>query len=111
MELTIAILIIAFVVAVCFGLFVWDASKKTRCLAESVEQQKPRISLPVDSSVYTFVVDSQLTAEEWQTIFNAGWEFVTCNTEEYDTYAGCYPEAPKIHRTRWHYVFRKNLNK
>lgn len=107
----IIVFVILIVFGVIFGMFVSDASQKTRCLAESVEQQKPRISLPVDSNVYTFAVDSQLTAEEWQTIFNAGWEFVTCNTEEYDTYAGCWPEAPKIHRTRWHYVFRKNLNK
>ena len=65
------------------------------------------VSPPSDSSVYTFKTDSELKAEEWEMLFNAGWEFVTSNTDTYTDYLGDFPEAPKVTRTSWHYVFRK----
>ena len=68
---------------------------------------KPRVSPPSDSSVYTFKTDSKLKVEEWKFLINAGWGFVTSNTETYTDYAGCYPEAPEFTKTCWHYVFRK----
>ena len=60
---------------------------------------EPRVSPPSDSSVYTFKTDSELKAEEWEMIFNAGWEFVTSNTETYTDYLSDFPEAPKVTRT------------
>lgn len=66
-----------------------------------------RVSPPSDSSVYTFNTDSELKSEEWEMLFNAGWEFVTSNTETYTDYFGDFSEAPKVTRTSWHYVFRK----
>ena len=68
---------------------------------------EPRVSPPSDSSVYTFKTDSELKAEEWEMIFNAGWEFVTSNTETYTDYAGCYPDVSEFTGTCWHYVFKK----
>ena len=65
------------------------------------------MSPPSDSSVYTFNTDSELKTEEWKMLLNAGWEFVTSNTETYTDCAGWYPEAPEFTRTCWHYVFRK----
>ena len=76
---------------------------------QTVDSNQPRITPVIDSSVYTFKLDSELTADEWQMLFNAGWEFVTSNTEQYDDYAHWGPDAPKIHKTRWNYVFRKKL--
>ena len=68
---------------------------------------KSRVSLPSDSPVYTFKTDSKLKVEEWKFLINAGWEFVTSNTETYTDYAGCYLDAPEFTKTCWHYVFRK----
>ena len=78
--------------------------------ADARTTPKPRVSLPSDSSVYTFNTDSELKAEEWEMLFNAGWELVTSNTETYTDYLGNFPEAPKVTRTNWHYVFRKKLS-
>lgn len=71
------------------------------------ELPEPRIVLPTDSDIYTFSLNSQLKPEEWQMILNAGWSFLTCTTEQYVDYAGCFPEAPSFYRTRWNYVFRR----
>lgn len=86
---------------------VWIAVPNT--VQQTVDSNQPRITPVIDSSVYTFKLDSELTADEWQMLFNAGWEFVTSNTEQYDDYAHWGPDAPKIHKTRWNYVFRKKL--
>lgn len=94
------------VLVLCFIALLVGISTKPRT-ADSNEPPKPRIVLPTDSDIYSFAVDSKLTPEEWQLILNAGWLLLTCTTEQYKDYAGCYPEAPSYHRTRWHYVFRK----
>ena len=111
MELVIAFIIIAVVCVVFFGLFVWDMSKKNKTSIENAAdaETKPRLSLPTDSNVYVFKLDNELKLEEWELLFNAGWNFVTSNMEQYETYVGCWPDAPKVHRTRWHYVFRKEI--
>ena len=111
MELVIAIVIIVVVCAVVFVFALFN----NRCVRSSSSDAdadvhtapKSRVSPPSDSSVYTFKTDSELKVEEWEMLFNAGWEFVTSNTETYTDYLGNFPEAPKVTRTRWHYVFRK----
>ena len=111
MELVIAIVIIVVVCAVVFGFALFNnrcvRSSSSDADADVQTAPKPRVSPPSDSSVYTFKTDSELKAEEWEMLFNAGWEFVTSNTETYTDYAGCYPDAPKFTKTCWHYVFRK----
>lgn len=94
-------------VFVSVAAIVWIAVPNS--VQQTVDSNQPRITLVIDSPVYTFKLDSELTADEWQMLFNAGWEFVTSNTEQYDDYAHWGPDAPKIHKTRWNYVFRKKL--
>ena len=110
MELVIAIVITVSAV-VFFGVALFNnrcvRSSSSNADADAQTAPKPRVSPPSDSSVYTFKTDSELKAEEWEMLFNAGWEFVTSNTETYTDYLGNFPEAPKVTRTRWHYVFRK----
>lgn len=84
-----------------------DADADASADADVQTTLKSRVSPPSDSSVYTFKTDSKLKTEEWKFLINAGWEFVTSNTETYTDYAGCYPEAPEFTRTCWHYVFKK----
>ena len=84
-----------------------DAYADASADADARTTPKPRVSPPSDSSVYTFNTVSELKAEEWEFLFNAGWEFVTSNTETYTDYLSDFPEAPKVTRTIWHYVFRK----
>ena len=113
MELVIAIVIIVVVCAVVFGFALFNRcvrSSSSDVDADVRTTPKPRVSPPSDSSVYTFKTNSELKAEEWEMLFNAGWEFVTSNTETYTDYAGCYPDAPKFTRTCWHYVFRKKMS-
>ena len=117
MELVIAIVITIVVCAVVSGFalrdirrirrFSSDAEVDASTDADVQTTPEPRLSPPSDSSVYTFKTDSELKAEEWEFLFNAGWEFVTSNTETYTDYAGCYPDAPEFTGTCWHYVFRK----
>ena len=113
MELVIAIVITIVVCAVVSGFALFNIRRIRRfssdAYADADVQTAPesRVSPPSDSSVYTFNTDSKLKVEEWKLLFNAGWEFVTSNTETYTDYAGCYPDAPKFTRTCWHYVFRK----
>ena len=108
MEVVTAVIIICVVALLMFAWMVWNSASSKRSSSDTVTaEQKPRLSLPTDENVYVFSMNSELTAAEWQTLFNAGWTLVTSNTEQYEDYAGCYPEAPKFHRTRWHYVFRK----
>lgn len=92
-------------VFVSVAAIVWIAVPNS--VQQTVDSNHPRITPVIDSSVYTFKLDSELTADEWQMLFNAGWEFVTSNIEQYDDYAHWGPDAPKIHKTRWNYVFRK----
>ena len=46
--------------------------------------------------------EDKLKVEELKLLINAGWEFVTSNTETYTDYLGDFPEAPKVTRTSWH---------
>ena len=94
-------------VFVSVAAIVWIAVPNS--VQQTVDSNQPRITPVIDYSVYTFKLDSELTADEWQMLFNAGWEFVTSNIEQYDDYAHWGPDAPKIHKTRWNYVFRKKL--
>lgn len=113
MELFIAMFITIVVYAVVTGFALFDIRRVRRFSsdadADADVQTTPkfRVSPPSNSSVYTFNTDSELKTEEWKMLLNAGWEFVTSNTETYTDYAGCYPEAPEFTRTCWHYVFRK----
>ena len=100
------VLVAIFFVAAIIGIAV-SSCKALNSVQQTVDRNQPRITPVIDSSVYTFKLDSELTADEWQMLFNAGWEFVTSNTEQYDDYAHWGPDAPKIHKTRWNYVFRK----
>ena len=102
----IGITITAIVFGVIFLVLVHELLKVEPPKYTPIESH-PRLSPPTDSTVYTFKLDSELKAEEWELLFNAGWEFVTSNTETYTDYAGCYPEAPKYTKTCWHYVFKK----
>ena len=94
-------------VFVSVAAIVWIAVSNS--VQQTVNSNQPRITPVIDSSVYTFKLDSELTADEWQMLFNAGGEFVTSNTEQYNDYAHWGPDAPKIHKTLWNYVFRKKL--
>ena len=115
MVIAIVITIVVYAVVTGFALFdirrirrfSSDAEVDASADADVQTTPEPRVSPPSDSFVYTFKTDSELKAEEWEMLFNAGWEFVTSNTETYTDYAGCYPEAPEFTRTCWHYVFRK----
>ena len=113
MELIIAIVITIVVYAVVTGFALFDIRRVRRFSSDADADAdvqttpEPRLSPPSDSSVYTFKTDSKLKTEEWEMLFNAGWEFVTSNTEPYTDYLGDFPEAPKVTRTSWHYVFRK----
>jgi hypothetical protein len=114
MELVMVKVIVVLVCAiifVVFGLALFNTRRVSNSSSDAdADVQtalKPRVSPPSDSSVYTFKLDSELKTEEWEMLFNAGWEFVTSNTETYTDYAGCYPDAPKFTGTYWHYVFRK----
>ena len=117
MELVIAIVITIVVCAVVSIIALRDI-RRIRRLSSDAEVDasadadvqttpEPRVSPPSDSSVYTFKTDSKLKTEEWEMLFNAGWELVTSNTETYTDYLGDFPEAPKVTRTSWYYVFRK----
>ena len=111
MELVIAIVITIVVYAVVTGFALYDIRRVRRFSSDADADvqtaPKSRVSPPSDSSVYTFKTDSKLKVEEWKFLINAGWEFVTSNTETYTDYAGCYPETPEFTGTCWHYVFRK----
>lgn len=107
-ELIFALVIAALVIVGCLlGFFISMQAKPCAEPSRTNEPPRPRIVLPTESNIYTFSLDSQLKPEEWQLILNAGWSFLTCTTEQYVDYAGCYPGAPKYHRTRWNYVFRR----
>ena len=104
----IIIVLIVMVVVFAFGLTAYLVeSAKTVGTPAASEPTRPRVTPPADRGVYTFSLDSQLKAEEWQMLFNSGWSFVTCNTEQYKSYAGGGPGDPGFTRTRWHYVFRR----
>ena len=117
MELVIAIVITIVVCAVVSIIALRDIRRIRRLSSDAYVDDsadadvqttpEPRVSPPSDSSVYTFKTDSKLKVEEWKFLINAGWEFVTSNTETYTDYLGDFPEAPKVTRTSWHYVFRK----
>ena len=109
MELVIAIVITIVVCAVVSGFALFDIRRIRRfssdaevdASADADVQTTPksRVSPPSDSSVYTFNTDSKLKVEEWKFLINAGWEFVTSNTETYTDYAGCYLEVLKYTKT------------
>lgn len=103
--IVVVILVIVFVVLVSVL-----TAKPGKTCADINEPPKPRIVLPTDCDIYTLSIDSQLKPDEWQMILNAGWLLLTCTTEQYKDYAGCWPEAPSFTRTRWNYVFRRNGN-
>lgn len=112
MELFIAMVItIVVYAAVVSGFALFDIRRVRRFSSDADADirtaPKPRVSPPSDSSVYTFKTDSELKTEEWKMLLNAGWVFVTSNTETYTDYLSDFPEAPKVTRTIWHYVFRK----
>ena len=109
MVIAIVITIVVYAVVTGFALFDIRRVRRFSSDADADVQTAPksRVSPPSDSSVYTFNTDSELKAEEWKFIINAGWVFVTPNTETYTDYLGDFPEAPKVTRTSWHYVFRK----
>ena len=113
MELVIAIVITIVVYAVVTGFALFDIRRVRRFSSDADADvqttPKSRVSPPSDSSVYTFKTDSKLKVEEWKLLFNAGWEFVTSNTETYTDYAGCYPEVPKYTKTCWHSTKCNNL--
>ena len=111
MELVNVIVITIVVYAVVTGFTLFDIRRVRRFSSDAYAGVRTivnsRVSPPSDSSVYTFNTDSKLKVEEWKFLINAGWEFVTSNTETYTDYAGCYPDAPEFTGTCWHYVFRK----
>lgn len=111
-EILFTIVIMAVVIGGCLLAFVISLqSKPCGESSQTNEPPRPRIVLPTDCDIYTFSLDSQLKPEEWQMILNAGWSFLTCNTEPYTYYAGNYPDAPRHHGTRWHYVFHRTESK
>ena len=111
MELVIAIVISIVACAVVSVIVLRDIRRVRRFSSDADADvhttANSRVTPPSDSSVYTFNTDSELKTEEWEMLFNAGWEFVTSNTETYTDYAGCYPDAPEFTGTCWHYAFRK----
>ena len=114
MELVIAILI-SIVACTVVSVIALRDIRRIRRLSSDADANvrtapKPRVSPPSDSPVYTFNTDSELKTEEWKFLINAGWKFVTSNTDTYTDYARCYPETPEFTRTCWHYVFRKKPN-
>ena len=119
MELVIAIVITIVVYALVTGFALFDIRRVRRFSSDADADAdadvqtapKSRVSPPSDSSVYTFNTDSELKTEEWKMLLNAGWEFVTSNTETYTDYAGCYPEVPKYTKTCWHSTKCNNLRK
>ena len=92
MELVIAIVISIVTCAVVSVIALRDIRRIRRLSSDADADvrttSKPRVSPPSDSSVYTFKTDSELKPEEWKFLINAGWEFVTSNTETYTDYAG-----------------------
>ena len=103
----IMLVVMAAVLCLALAFFVASMSARKDGERDACEPPRPRITPPSDCDIYTFSLDSQLKAEEWRVLLNAGWSLVTCNTEQYTDYAGSFPEAPEFHRTRWHYVFRR----
>ena len=106
-QIIILAAIVTIAAVVCFTIITGKTPEQKTEEPVDNEPPKPRVTPPTDRNVYTFSLDSMLEAEEWQMLFSAGWEFVTCYKEEYKDYAGCYPEAPGFTRTAWHYVFRR----
>ena len=96
------------ILLVNFVLFVWNSSK---CVREGVDDDrplKPRFEFPNNGGFWTFCVRSYpLNADEFNKIDAEGWTFVNCTTEQETYYPNCGPEAPKMTRTVWHYVFKK----
>ena len=96
MKLVIAMFITIVVYAVVTGFALFDIRRVRRFSSDADADVRTivnsRVSPPSDSSVYTFNTDSKLKVEEWKMLLNAGWEFVTSNTETYTDYAGCYPK-------------------
>ena len=99
MVIAIVITIVVCTVVTGFGLFdirrVRRFSSDADADADVQTTPKFRVSPSSDSSVYTFNTDSELKTEEWKFLINAGWEFVTSNTD----YVGCYPDALEFTKT------------
>ena len=111
-EIIFTMVIAVLVIGGCLLAFVISMNAKPSGESSRTnEPPKPRIVLPMDCDIYTFSLDSQLKPEEWQLILNAGWSFLTCNTEPYTYYADNDPDAPRHHGTRWVYVFRRTESK
>ena len=106
-EVFFMLIFVVAVLSVCLARVISMQSKPDSKEPQTEEPPKPRITLPTDCDIYSFSINSQLKPEEWQMILNAGWSLLTCTTEQYVDYAGSYPEAPRYHRTRWNYTFRR----
>lgn len=82
-----------------------------RCSREVVavdRPPKPRFEFSDTGGFWTFCVRSYpLTADEFNKIDAEGWTFVNCTTEQETYFPNCGPDALKMTRTIWHYVFKK----
>lgn len=72
------------------------------------QEQKPKLEPPTEGTYYTSKQDSMISDEELQQLDEKGWELVNIIPETYHTYLGTFPEAPRVERTRYIYVFKRN---
>ena len=69
---------------------------------------KERFTMPDSGTFWTFkVMYHPLDADEYTKIYDAGWELISCTTENESYFPNCGPEAPRLERTIWHYAFHK----
>lgn len=71
------------------------------------QEQKPKLEPPTEGDYYTCKLEKMLTDEELQQMGQSGWGLVTILPETYHTYLGTFPEAPRVERTRYTYVFKR----
>ena len=110
--IVIAALIVLIVLAVAFMLKCIDYRycfhREHKDVKEEDAASKERFTMPDDASFWTFNVKYRpLDADEYTKIYSAGWELISCTTENESYYPNCGPEAPRMERTVWHYAFHK----
>ena len=107
--ITISIILIIIVFVLVFALFfVGHVNKSVCCDDKEVAAPKERFTMPDDASFWTYNVKYRpLDADEYTKIYSAGWELISCTTENESYYPNCGPEAPRMERTVWHYAFHK----
>jgi hypothetical protein len=100
--------IVFIVIVLVFVFFAWNSSRCVREVVDDDRPPKPRFEFPDTGGFWTFCVRSYpLRADEFNKIDAEGWTFVNCTSEQETYYPNCGPEAPKMTRTVWHYVFKK----